>query len=200
MPDARRIAAILMAAFALTALAACTDDITDEGPGPVYDTGPPGSEISDEVEATLGPKMTITFDITGAVAFTGTTTGYAPSADRKPWKTCADYVKGSADQEYLAPGEYDGPAGNQSVALDMRIAGYAGPGSYPRKQLIASQTRPTIAIEDTVYGTRENSTGQVTVDGKGGGSWTFTKLVNRLEGSSPDDAISGTITWKCQDR
>jgi hypothetical protein len=81
----------------------------------------------------------------------------------------------------------------------MRVTGYAGPGSYPRKQLVASQTNPTIAIEDKIYGT-EDSTGEVTVDGQGGGSWTFAKLANRREGSSPDDAISGTITWTCQDR
>ena len=120
--------------------------------------------------------------------------------DRRPFKTCADYVRGTADQEYLAPGEYNEPAGRHSVAVDMRIAGYAGPGSYPLQQLIASQTRPAIAIEDTIYGTRENSIGQATVDGEGGGSWTFTNLANRLEGSSPDDAVSGTITWTCQDR
>lgn len=200
MFSARRVAGTLVAAFAMTVLAACTDDITDEGPGPIYDTGPPGSEISDEFEATLGPKMTINFDITGAVAFADKTTGYAPSGDRRPLKTCADYVKGTAGKQYLAPGEYDAPAGDHSVALDMRVTGYAGPGSYPKEQLIASQTRPTVAIEDKIYATRDDSTGEVVVDGKGGGSWTFAKLANRREGSSPDDAISGTITWTCQDR
>ena len=47
------------------------------------------------------------------LAFTDATTGYAPSADRKPQATCAGYAKGAGGQEYLAPGEYDGPAGDR---------------------------------------------------------------------------------------
>ncbi|MCO8276859.1 hypothetical protein M1L60_40395 [Actinoplanes sp. TRM 88003] len=201
MLSARRTASALVAAIAITTLAACSDDITGEGPGPIYDTGPPGSEISDEFEATLGPKITLEFDITGAVTVKGKATATAPSGGRGPLKTCAEYAQGSAER-YTVAGELDEPVGAVGVAMDMFISGYAGPGPYPKNQLAgASGPSPYIAVEDAIYSNwSEGATARASTDSKGGGSWTFTNVKNRHEASAPDDTISGTVTWTCRKR
>jgi hypothetical protein len=200
MLSARRTASTLTATIVAATLAAC-GTTTEAGPGPVVDTGPRGSEISDEVEAALGPKVTVRLDITGAVTFRGTTTGVAPSGGPNPLKTCAEYAKGTAEKQYLVPGELDGPVGDEEVAMDVRIADYAGPGTYPKDKLGGSGPGPYIAAGDAIYATwADGATSEATTDGKGGGSWTFTKLANRLEGSPSSDAISGTVSWTCQKR
>jgi hypothetical protein len=199
MLSARRTASALMAATVLATLAACGTAEADAGP--VYDYGPRGSEISAEVEATLGPRITMRFDITGATTFTGTTTALAPSGGPHFLKTCAEYAKGTADQQYLAPGLLDGPIGDHEITLEMWIADYAGPGTYPKDRLVAPGSRPSIAIDSSIYGTWPDSTaGKATTDGKGGGSWTFTELATTGEGGLPGAAISGTVSWTCQER
>lgn len=66
MLDTRRTFSVLMAGILFAGLAAC--GTAETGPGPILDTGPPGSEISAEVEASLRPEITVGFDITGTVA------------------------------------------------------------------------------------------------------------------------------------
>lgn len=98
-------------------------------------------------------------------------------------------------------GELDDSVGDHGLALDMTIASYAGPGSYPRNQLAgASGPSPYIAIDDAIYSIWSDATGSAATDNKGGGSWTFTNVRNRHESSSPDDKISGTVTWTCKKR
>ena len=199
MLSARRTASTLTTIIVVSTLAAC--GTAEAGPGPVLDTGPPGSEISDEVEATLGPKITIRVDITGAVTVKGVTTATAPSGSLHSRRTCAEYAKGTAGKQYLAPGEFDGPTGDHSVSLEMRIADYTGPGTYPKGQLVATGARPFIAIDSSIYSVwSDSSASEATTDGKGGGSWTFTTVANRREGSRPDDTISGTVSWTCRKR
>ncbi|WP_328470744.1 hypothetical protein OHA21_05335 [Actinoplanes sp. NBC_00393] len=199
MLSARRTASALMATIAFATLTAC--GTAEAGPGPVLDTGPPGSEISAEVEATLGPKITIRFDITGAVTFKGATTALAPSGGSHFLKTCAEYAKGTAEKRYLAPGLLDGPIGDHAITLEMWIADYAGPGTYPKDQLVAPGSRPSIAIDSSIYGTwPDSTTSDATTDGKGGGSWTFTNLATTAEGGLPGNAISGTVSWTCAER
>jgi hypothetical protein len=199
MLSVRRTASTLTATIVVGALAAC--GAAEAGPGPVLDTGPPGSEISDEVEAALGPKITVRVDITGSVTFKGATTATAPSGGPHALKTCAEYAKGTAGRQYLAPGELDGPTGDHSVSLEMRIADYAGPGTYAKDQLVATDARPFLAVDSSIYSIwPDSSTSEAITDGKGGGSWTFTNVANRREGSPPDDAISGTVSWTCRKR
>ena len=201
MLSARRTASTLMATIVIATLAACSTTAEETGPGPVYDTGAPGSEISDEVEAALGPKMTVKFDITGAVTAKGTATATAPSGGLNPLKTCAEYAKGTNDQRYLAPGEVDASTDGDSISFDMYISGYAGPGTYPKNQLGGSGPSPYVAIDTSIYSIlTDSTTSEATTDGKGGGSWTFTNVRNRREGSRPDDVISGTVSWTCQKR
>jgi hypothetical protein len=199
MFSARRTVSALVAATVFVTLAAC--DSAEAGPGPVLDTGPPGSEISDEVEAALGPKVTLKVDITGAVTVKGVTTATAPTGGRHSLKTCAEYAKGTADGQYLAAGEFDDSIGGRGISLGMWIDDYAGPGTYPQGQIAGPDSRPMVAIDDSVYAVwADGAASSATTDGRGGGSWTFTKLANRREGSSPGDAISGTITWTCGKR
>jgi hypothetical protein len=202
MLSARRTASILMTTIVCTTLAAtlAACGTAEAGPGPVYDSGPPGSEISDEVKATLGPEVTLTFEITGAVTFTGSMTALAPSGSAKFLKTCAEYSKGSAESQYMLAGILDGPVSGHDVTPEMWIADYAGPGTYPKDQLVAPGSRPSIAIDNKIYGTWPDSTGSEAItDGKGGGSWTFTKLATTGEGGLPGDAINGTVSWTCRE-
>jgi hypothetical protein len=198
MLSARRTASILMTTIVFATLAAC--GTAEAGSGPVYDYGPPGSEVSDEVKAALGPELTLTFEITGAVAVTGSTTSTAPSGSGRFLKTCAEYAKGTAESVFLTAGLLDGPVDGHDITVEMWIDDYAGPGSYPKDQLVAPGNRPSIAIDNRIYGTWPDSTGSKAVtDGKGGGSWTFTKLATTGEGGLPGDAISGTLSWTCRE-
>ncbi|MFC4063463.1 hypothetical protein [Actinoplanes subglobosus] len=196
MLSARRTASALITAIALASLTACG---TAEA-GPIPDTGPRGSEISDEGEASLGPEVTLDFDITGAVEFRGTTTALAPSGGPHFLKTCAEYAEGTAEKQYLAAGLLDGPVDGHEITMELWIADYTGPGTYPKDQLVAPGSRPSIAIDNSIYGTWPDSTAsKATTDGKGGGTWTFTKLAKTGEGGLPGAAISGTVTWTCQE-
>ncbi|MBU2670671.1 hypothetical protein KOI35_44945 [Actinoplanes bogorensis] len=198
MLSARRTASTLMAALVFAGLAACSNTAEAEGPGPIYDTGPPGSEISDEVYNALGPLLVMKFDITGAATVKGTTTATAPSGGRGPLATCSEYAGGTADNEYIMAGELDESVGDVGVSMELRIANYAGPGTYPKSQLVAAEgRRPSIWIEDDNYDiSRDSTTGQVTTDGKGGGKWTFTNLASTRGG----DTITGTVSWTCEKR
>ncbi|MFC4069952.1 hypothetical protein [Actinoplanes subglobosus] len=198
MFSARRTASALMAVIAVATLTACGS--AEAGPGPIFDTGPPGSEISDEVALSIAPRVTLTFDITGAKTLRGTATALAPSGGAHFLEYCDEYAKGTADGQYLAAGLLDGPVDGHKVTMEMRVSGYAGPGTYPKDQLAAPGSRPNIAIDGTVYGTWSNSTaGTATTDGKGGGTWTFGKLAKTGEGGLPGAAISGTVSWTCQE-
>ncbi|MEU8659637.1 hypothetical protein [Actinoplanes philippinensis] len=198
MFSARRTASALMATLALTTLTAC--GAAEAGQGPIYDYGPPGSEISDEVKATLGPELTLTFDITGAVTVQGSMTALAPSGGSHFLKTCAEYARGAAEKQFLTAGLLDGPVTGHDITVEMWIADYTGPGAYPKDRLVAPGSRPSIAIDNTVYGTWPDSTaGKAVTDGKGGGSWTFTKLAKTGEGGLPGDAISGKVSWTCRE-
>ncbi|MEU4163454.1 hypothetical protein [Actinoplanes sp. NPDC026670] len=198
MFSARRTASALMAAISVAALAACGS--AEEGPGPIFDTGPPGSEISDEVALSIAPRVTLTFDITGAKTFSGTTTALAPSGGAHFLEFCDEYAKGTADKQYMAAGLLDGPVDGHKITMEMWIADYAGPGTYPKDQLVAPGSRPSIAIDNTVYGTWPDSTAsKATTDGNGGGTWTFKKLAKTGEGGLPGAAISGTVSWTCQE-
>ncbi|WP_433796487.1 hypothetical protein [Actinoplanes sp. CA-252034] len=101
------------------------------------------------MEASLGPRITLKFDITGAETFRGTTTALAPSGGAHFLKTCAEYAAGTADRQYLAPGLLDGPIGDHEITLEMWIADYAGPGTYPKDRLVAPGSRPSIAIDSS---------------------------------------------------
>lgn len=66
----------------------------------------------------------------------------------------------------------------------------AGPGTYPRDRLVATGSSRASRSAAPVYATRPDSTtGKVTTDSKGGGSWTFTRLA---PAGSPGETISGT--------
>jgi hypothetical protein len=200
MVSVRRTASMMMTAMVLAGLAAC-GSAEEPGVGAIYDTGPPGSEISDEVRASLGPVITVKVDITGADSVQGSTTALAQSGGRHYLKTCAEYAKGTAEKQFLTPGLLDESIGDQGLSFEVRVADYAGPGTYSKDRLVAPGMRPFIAIDESVYGKwSDNTGGEVTTDGKGGGSWTFSNLMDRREDALPSDFVSGKVSWTCKER
>ncbi|MBB4697981.1 hypothetical protein [Paractinoplanes abujensis] len=151
----------------------------------------------------LGPKVTLTFDLDGATALSGRQTALAPSLNGKFLDSCDEYSRGTRQDDgktlYAIAGLLDGDVSGRKVTVELWVDDYAGPGSYPKDQLVAPGSRPSIAIDNKIYGTWPDSTSSsVTTDNKGGGTWTFKKLATTGEGGLPGDAVTGSIKWTCK--
>ncbi|MCY1139779.1 hypothetical protein OWR29_17395 [Actinoplanes sp. Pm04-4] len=151
----------------------------------------------------LGPQVTVTFDVTGAKTLKGKQTALAPTLNGTFNESCAAYAKGSTKDDktlYAIAGLYNGPVDGKKVTLELWIDDYTGAGDYPKDQLTAPGSRPSIAIDNKVYGTWPDSTSsKVTTDAKGGGTWTFKSLATTGPGGLPGDALSGTVKWTCSE-
>ncbi|MBL7254238.1 hypothetical protein [Paractinoplanes lichenicola] len=159
------------------------------------------AEADNGGDFSLGPKVTMTFDLGGALS--GKQTALAPSLNGKFLKDCAEYSRGTKREDgstiFAMAGLLDGNVADHKVTVELWIDDYAGPGDYPKDQLVAPGSRPSIAIDNKIYGTWPDSTSSaVKTDGKGGGTWTFKKLATTGEGGLPGDAVTGTIKWTCQ--
>jgi hypothetical protein len=187
MLSARRTGAAIMTTIVLATLTACTTD---------------DSSVSAEADDfSLGPKVTMTFDLTG---LKGKQTALAPSLNGKFLKDCAEYASGTRQDDgktlFAIAGLLDGNVDGKKVTVELWVDEYRGPGTYPKDQLVAPGSRPSIAIDNKVYGTWPDSTSsKVTTDAKGGGTWTFKSLATTGPGGLPGDALSGTVKWTCRE-
>ena len=184
-----RVSSIIMTAALLAGTAACSSSAGD---------------ASDTGKAGLGPQLTVTLDLHGAVAFSGKKNAAAPSNNGAFLANCGEYAKGSPDKNgktfYVIGGLLDGPVAGHKVTLEMWIKDYRGPGTYNKDKLGAPGSDPSIAVNDTIYGTWPDSTSSKAVtDSKGGGVWTFSKLATTGPGGKPGAAVSGTVKWTCRD-
>ena len=197
---------VLTTIVAQLATTACRSTTTDTGPvpasGPVSDAGSISGDDSVSGSGLLGPQLKVRFDLTGAITLKGEQTALATTNNGTLLKSCDDYVQSSVDgdQTYLVlPGIMDGPVDGQKVTLKNWIVGYTGAGDYPKDQLVAPGSRPSIAVDGKIYGTWPDSTSsKVGIDAKGGGRWTISKLATTGEGGRPGDAIEGTVMWTCR--
>ncbi|MCO8273239.1 hypothetical protein M1L60_21845 [Actinoplanes sp. TRM 88003] len=169
-----------------------------------FDPATSDSSASSADDFSLGPQVTVTFDLTGAEGLKGKQTALAPMLDGSFAKSCADYAKGTKKDDgktlYAIGGLYDGPVDGKKVTLELWIDDYAGPGTYPKDQLVAPGSRPSIAIDNTIFGTwPESTSSKVTTDAKGGGTWTFKKLATTAPGGLPGEAVDGTVKWTCRE-
>jgi hypothetical protein len=195
MLRARRFGSIISAASLLAAIAACgtADDSATGGTG----SGEGGS-------GGVGPQLTVTFALTGAISLSGHQNAAVPTDNGTFAASCADYAKGSKDKNgrifYMAAGLLDGPVAGKKVTLEMWIKDYTGPGSYSKDRLAAPGSEPSIAVDDKIYGTWPDSTSSKAVtDAKGGGVWTFRKLAVTGPGGKPGAAVSGSVKWSCRE-
>jgi hypothetical protein len=180
---------MILAASLLTTTACGAGDDSSKG-----DTGSAG----------LGPQLTVTFDLTGAISLSGKQNAAVPTDNGTFASSCADYAKGSTDKNgktfYMAAGLLDGPVAGKKVTLEMWIKDYTGPGSYSKDRLAAPGSEPSIAVDSKIYGTWPDSTSSKAVtDGKGGGVWTFKKLAVTGPEGKPGAAVSGTVKWACRE-
>ncbi|MFG1889190.1 hypothetical protein ACGFIR_15145 [Micromonospora sp. NPDC049051] len=166
--------------------------------------GPKVGWSDDEGGGSLGPQLNVTLSLSGATTLAGDQTAAAPTNNGTIPASCAEYAKGSTGEEgrtfYVGAGLLDGPVAGRRVTLELWIEEYTGPGTYPKGQLVAPGSRPSIAVDGTVYGTWPDSTSsEVVTDDRGGGTWTFAKLATTGAGGLPGDAVDGTVTWTCRD-
>jgi hypothetical protein len=184
-----RVSSIIFTAALLAGTAACSSS---------------GGTSSESGSAGLGPQLTVTLDLHGAISLSGKQNAAAPSDNGSFLANCAEYAKGSKDKNgkvfYVTAGLLDGAVDGQKVTLEMWIKDYRGPGTYNKDKLGAPGSDPSIAVNDKVYGTWPDSTSSKAVtDGKGGGVWTFSKLATTGAGGKPGEAVSGTVKWTCRD-
>ncbi|MBU2666362.1 hypothetical protein KOI35_22930 [Actinoplanes bogorensis] len=157
---------------------------------------PVAGDSGDDGEFSLGPKVTLTFDLSGAITLSGKQTALAPSGGAEFLKSCDEYANRS---QYSIAGLLDGDVDGKKVIVELEIEDYKGPGTYPKDQLVAPGSRPSIGVDNKVYGTwPESTSSEVTTDGKGGGTWTFKKLAATAEGGLPGEPVNGTLKWTCK--
>jgi hypothetical protein len=152
----------------------------------------------------LGPQLTVTLDLSGAISLSGRQNAAVPTDNGQFAASCADYAKGSTDKNgrtfYMIAGLLDGPVAGKEVTLDMWIKNYQGPGNYSKDRLAAPGNDPSVAVSGKVYSVWPDSTSsKATTDSKGGGVWSFTKLATTGPGGRPGAAVSGTVKWTCRD-
>ncbi len=194
----RRTTAVILTSIVFAMTTACG---TNGGTG--SDQAADLSEEGDGGDFLLGPQVTLIFDLSGATTLSGKQTALAPSLNGTLLKTCDEYSKGTTQDDgeiqYAIAGLLDGNVDGKKVTLELWVDDYTGPGSYPKDQLVAPGSRPSIAIDNKIYGTWPDSTSsEVVTDGKGGGTWTFAKLAATADGGLPGDPVNGTVKWTCR--
>ncbi|MBM2622034.1 hypothetical protein JIG36_41680 [Actinoplanes sp. LDG1-06] len=195
MPFVRRTSSAVVAVLAAVTLAAC-GAVSDDADADAVSGDAGDSEFS------LGPKVDMTFELDGATTLKGKQTALAPSLNGKFLKSCDEYSQGTKQDDgktlFAIAGLLDGNVDGRKVTVELWIDDYTGPGTYPKDQLVAPGSRPSIAIDNKVYGTwPESTSSEVTTDGDGGGTWTFRKLATTGEGGLPGDPVDGTLKWTC---
>ena len=184
-----RAGSMIVTAVLIAGAAACSSSASDS-------SSPTGGGV--------GPQVTVTLDLHGAISLSGRQNAAAPSDNGAFVANCGEYAKGSKDKNgrvfYILAGLLDGPVAGRKVTLEMWIKNYRGPGTYNKDKLGAPGSDPSIAVDNRIYGTWPDSTASKAVtDSKGGGVWTFSKLATTGPGGKPGAAVSVTVKWACLD-
>ncbi len=159
-----------MAALALAGLMATAGCGSTEASGESGDTGMTVGDLHTEVSV----------EVTGAVALKGTS--FAPMATNNgvDYESCEQYGGGESDDEgrkyFVLPQMLTEPVAGRRVFVGAMVEDYLGAGTYGRGTLTDTGSPPGISFDGTLYFTQSNTTSEVTTDGRGGGSWTFTEL------------------------
>ena len=211
----RRALPWLAAAALLVPLTGCggsssagSDDAgssTGDAAGAVSDDGGGGGggDLPDGCTKQIGPTVCFTYDLTGAVAAKGTSSGMVATGNGTDYETCADWTKGEPDGDDGQPslsmpqgGQYQ--AGDKFAGLTGNIIEhYKGPGTYEKKDL-SGQGSPSGIItpaSNTGFVLVGSSTGTATVNPDGSGSFTFTDLGTGQSGHP--ETVSGKVSWTC---
>jgi len=151
----------------------------------------------------LGPELTVTFDVTGEAELKGTATTSAPTMTGVSPESCGDYANGSAKENgrvyYTLPQLFTEPVAGKRVLVGASVADYDGPGTYQLDQLSGEGTPPGVEVDDRPYVDQpDTSSGELVTDGDGGGTWTFTRLAFSDGNGEVSEGISGQITWTCE--
>jgi hypothetical protein len=189
-----RVAALALATL-VSLVAGCGSDAADtEDAGTTGDSGMTVGDLHTEV----------TVDVTGAVTLEGTSNAPMATHNGVDYESCEQYGGGESNDDgvkyFVLPQMLIDSIDGKTVFVGAMVKNYKGAGKYDQDSLTDAGSPPGISFGGTLYFTQSNTTSEVTTDGKGGGSWTFTNVRNRHETARPDDTISGTVTWTCGKR
>ncbi|GIH16821.1 hypothetical protein Raf01_49930 [Rugosimonospora africana] len=151
----------------------------------------------------LGPTLTVTFDVSGETALKGDTTSTAPTDNGQSPQSCAAYAKGDASEDgkihYVLPTFLNGDIGGKHVLINALVEDYKGPGTYDLDGMAGPGGGTDIEVDQRAYADQpDTSSGKVEVDGKGGGTFTFTRLAFSDGNGQVSPGISGKVSWTCK--
>ncbi|GAA5185373.1 hypothetical protein GCM10023322_29200 [Rugosimonospora acidiphila] len=150
----------------------------------------------------LGPTLTVTFNVSGEAELKGNTTSTAPTDNGQSPESCAAYAKGApADNgktHYVLPTFLNGDISGKHVLMNALVEDYNGPGTYDLDGMAGPGGETDIEVDQRAYADQGDASGKVEVDGKGGGTFTFTKLAYSDGNGQVSPGISGTISWTCK--
>jgi hypothetical protein len=191
-----RAIAMVAAAALLGLTAACGSGSSDAG-GTGADGGVSGGGDG------LGSKITMSFDITGAVSVKGDSSSLPAVDNGQDPDNCAAYAKGGKKDDeihYVLPSFMHDKVGGHQLLVGATVIPYTGPGTYGKDKLTDQGTPAGVDIDGTLYFIQGDTTSEAVINPDGGGSWTFTNLqvqnANNTQGGHP---ISGKLTWTCKD-
>ncbi|MBU2665988.1 hypothetical protein KOI35_20970 [Actinoplanes bogorensis] len=150
--------------------------------------------------------LSVSLDVSGAVTAKGTSNAPMATNNGVDYESCDEYGAGESNTDgvkYLVlPQMPIDNIGGRQVFIGAMIKNYHGAGTYEKATLTDTGSPPGISFAGTLYFTQSNTTSQITADGKGGGTWTFTDLsVQNADGThgGGGDAVSGSVTWECKE-
>jgi hypothetical protein len=162
-----------------------------------------GGDLPDGCKKQIGPTVCFTYELTGAVTATGTSSGLVATGNGTDYETCADWTKGEPDGDDGQP-SLSMPQGSQYQQGDKFggltgniIEHYHGPGTYQKKDL-SGQGSPSGVITPSStlnFVLVDDSTGTATVNADGSGKFTFTNMGTGQYGHP--ETLSGTVGWTC---
>lgn len=170
-------------------------------------TGSSGDSSSGDTSAVSGagddPYVRIDLDITGDVTLKGTGQGGLVTGNGIDYDSCDGYGAGEDDgdggKEMVYGQGLREPVDGKTILVGLKVKDYQGAGTYARKDLSDVAGGAGIDLGGTLYLQEPGSTGSMTADGKGGGTWTFGDLsTTEPNGTTGTHLISGTVTFTCK--
>ena len=136
------------------------------------------------------PLACLSYELTGGLTEKGTTVSSMSEA-----KTCAEWVEGSifGGKPVLKMPAVGGVSEGKFLGLSGTVADYKGPGTYPAGVLDAVSVDLSAPAR---YEPGSSSTGTLTVEADGSGSFTFAGYTGT---DGAPGSVSGTVSWTCHD-
>jgi hypothetical protein len=143
--------------------------------------------------------VTVTFDVTGDVSLSGTTTmSHYPTDSSQQPRSCSEYADGyelEGVRIFVGPDGLDDDIDGKNVLPMIGVHEYDGPGTYADDRLTGAIVGETqLDIDNRGYTVPDQATTELLVNEDGSGTWTFPQLES-TQGAS----ISGSMTWTCED-